>query len=425
MTAVAAQPETIDLADVVAAMEAHVAEIPPGPSDEEIAAEHVEVEVDLRPGDLDTLNGEAEVTIRCPLTEEVYCQQHEYGDRRLTRIDDETNLVTEVVDAGPDFSRPGRADARLRIRAWTDKKIKLNFVSSPGLLRNGDHTGEDVVNTYHATMLRSISHAVDEEVNTWSYADRKAWHSLSDTDNRVNYKTSIWFEGNDTTTSATTTSYSPWRNYTTADTTNSTTVFYDAYRDALGRHVKYWSGRGEDQTVIDPKQRMRDILRHRRAPRVHIRHGNSPGPAKTQAEVRARQTLRRMIGEEAYRKYLSRGFVLVFGCSGRIYQVQPGHKFTKVWYEGEQIEQLCAVLPSEFAPTDSVIMRICLIEQSEDLFKGKAIKHGADRRRPNDISYAPYNQRIAVPGVEDIAEESLPAIFAKLKEQEKKIVAAA
>jgi len=87
-------------------------------------------------------------------------------------------------------------------------------------------------------------------------------------------------------------------------------------------------------------------------------------------EWTAIETLREMISESNFRKYLKYGFILVKGQSGRIYQVFRKRAHTKVWVSGSVVEEICAYIPDKSIPdTDKVIAFKTIIEASEEEFK--------------------------------------------------------
>lgn len=129
--------------------------------------------------------------------------------------------------------------------------------------------------------------------------------------------------------------------------------------------------------IYDKKRTMRNIMKKRycdiivknRDPLRHIAIDNNP------REFRARETLRRIIGNLAFKKFIKDGFITIKAKSGLVYRVFPGHKMTMVYDRGVLIEKLCVVLKGDFPPTDSLIMRYLLILNDEDDFKKQAIKH--------------------------------------------------
>lgn len=167
------------------------------------------------------------------------------------------------------------------------------------------------------------------------------------------------------TNDATTTATSPYLNSTTSTSYTNLDDFYNAvsgyYRWAKGKAEWVDSG-----IRLDPMARMREIIRSRQAPTILI--ARSARRPEDDREIRARQTLRTMIGEDAFMKFLKKGFVSVRAKSGRIYQIFPGHKSTVVWENGKAIKSICVYLRGGFAPTDEVIMRYILITTDEEDF---------------------------------------------------------
>lgn len=90
----------------------------------------------------------------------------------------------------------------------------------------------------------------------------------------------------------------------------------------------------------------------------------------SQSEMVAIESLREMITEADFRKYLVHGFILVKGQSGRIYQIFRNRAHTIVWEKGTVVEEVCVRIRSHKIPlTDNVIAFKILIETSEEEFK--------------------------------------------------------
>lgn len=159
---------------------------------------------------------------------------------------------------------------------------------------------------------------------------------------------------------------------------------------------------------IPPKSiedRMSEIIRNRVSPNIITRRTgmNHAGDIR---EMRARETLRRVVGDQKFFSFLKKGFVTVAAKSGLVYQIYPSHGITKVWDGGTVVERLCVVLRGDFPPTDSLIMRYLMILNNEDNFRSLAIKHTVlDAHQP---SHAP---RI------EVAKESLVDLFSDLKKR--------
>lgn len=90
----------------------------------------------------------------------------------------------------------------------------------------------------------------------------------------------------------------------------------------------------------------------------------------SQNEMTAIDTLREMISEREYRRYINYGFILVQGKSGATYQVFRNKSHTKVWKGGKLIEEVCVRLKDfRLPPTDNVIAFKTMIEIDEAEFK--------------------------------------------------------
>ncbi len=80
----------------------------------------------------------------------------------------------------------------------------------------------------------------------------------------------------------------------------------------------------------------------------------------------AMETLREMITEQEFRKYLVYGFILVEGQSGKVYQIFRSQDHIKVWEKGNLVEELCVFLSNrQIPPTDKLIAFKTMIEANE------------------------------------------------------------
>lgn len=113
------------------------------------------------------------------------------------------------------------------------------------------------------------------------------------------------------------------------------------------------------------------VFERRRKPRYSIprRNRTSLRPG-AENEEKARRLLQRLIGFRRFARYIRDGFVAHKGKSGRIFQVYPGHTHMKVWEQGEHIESWClCIKDGKVPPTDSVVMRLLMLEHSEDQYR--------------------------------------------------------
>lgn len=150
-----------------------------------------------------------------------------------------------------------------------------------------------------------------------------------------------------------------------------------------------------------PSHRLREIIQARIGPVIISTRKPMPEPDDVR-EIRARETLHRVLGDQKFRTFLRKGFISVRGKSGLVYQIFPGHGVTNVFRDGEKIERLCVVLRGNFPPTDSLIMRYLLILNDENKFRGYAIKHSINQ--PTELV---------------VDERSLVEIFKELKRDQK------
>jgi len=139
------------------------------------------------------------------------------------------------------------------------------------------------------------------------------------------------------------------------------------------------------------EQRIKELLRQRIAPPIYT-HAKPLGFTKDLREIRARETLHRVLGDDRYKSFLKKGFISVIAKSGLIYQIFPGHDFTKVYNRGIMVDRYCVVLQGGFPPTDSLIMRYLMILNNEEQFKSYAIKHGAVQ--PHEIEMQNDNRSL-------------------------------
>jgi hypothetical protein len=168
----------------------------------------------------------------------------------------------------------------------------------------------------------------------------------------------------------------------------------DNMMQVQGEWVTYGGGGSytpEEKARFEKERRirhLREVIKSRTFPGIHIRTTREPlPPPPDNREMRARETLRTVIGEARWRGFLKNGFIQARGKSGRFYQIFPSHHFTKVYENGILIERLCVVLKGNFPATDSLIVRYLLILNNENEFWRLAVKHG---NGSNLISGFPY-----------------------------------
>jgi hypothetical protein len=176
-----------------------------------------------------------------------------------------------------------------------------------------------------------------------------------------------------------------WK-YTTSSTilntvTNTATQIYEMERTDTGTTITYtydpqltdiWTISNDFYINIPhTKQDLeRARLRNNLSIQIKSRANASLYPGESEPERKALETLREVITEEEFRKYLRYGFVLVKGKSGATYQVFRNQAHCKVWLNGRVIEEVCVRIKDEQVPkTDKVIAFKIIIEASEEEFK--------------------------------------------------------
>ena len=255
-------------------------------------------------------------------------------------------------------------------------------------------------------------------------------------DSRSNYRVGDWGVSwtNDTTTCITMGDSTPFTFPVGTGTTNSTaTIITDNSANSTTGAITWGEIGGNISQAVNqymevewngtfgnvnwkqvnpyrtPKDRLRDIIRSRKAPAAIIRSSRNALPVpKDVREKRARETMRRVLGEREFRRFMRHGFVSIHGKSGYDYQIFPGQGVTSVFNRGVLIERLCVVLRGNFCPTDSLMMRYLMILNDEEQFRSFAIKHSVE---------------IYTEPVKEVDNRPLLEIYRELKQQEQKAAA--
>jgi hypothetical protein len=227
-----------------------------------------------------------------------------------------------------------------------------------------------------------------------SSATATNWYDLDHNNYKKNAIKTIWKDN-----CATNDNYSTWLECDTYGSTAATTVKVKRLITDACENWYYRWGAGEYKTVRkSPEQKLREILQRRQSPLVITSRKSMPEPSDIR-EIRARETLKRVLGDDKFKSFLKKGFISVRAKSGLVYQIFPAHGITAVYRDGEMTERLCVVLKGDFPPTDSIIMRYLLILNDERDFRKHAIKHQIIQKK-------------AAPAVDD---RSLPEIWKGLK----------
>lgn len=380
--------------------------------------------------------GSVDIVADITVDDDIYCMQHLYGLPKTTVDKDGNTVVSVVTDAQllPPESSDSPCKARLRIKAFKNERISVepeladpmetdpyrrNFLQATtnslkyltGEKKRIGIDEKERVDRY----LTVISECISSYLNTTTSTTTSTYVSpIRSLRYKVCYSDEINqtysnFEDSVNTVKMEFLDPYIYRNprYTTVNTTNTT---WNADADYVYRqHMNYWTY-GERISLKDPIERIKEIIRSRQCPSIIVRKNNIERTTDIR-EIRARQTLRRLIGEVAFQKYMVRGFVTFRGPSGKTYQLFPGHNRICVWDNGNRIEELCVVLTGDFPPTDALIMRFLLVQESEERIKSLS------NASP---SYAPSLARLDERPEKKL---SLPEIFSGFKKEKLALVA--
>lgn len=122
-------------------------------------------------------------------------------------------------------------------------------------------------------------------------------------------------------------------------------------------------------SLRDPYAFKRNILATPRR-RSHL------GAEISAAEIKARKLLRDSIPEKDWRRYITNGFLLVRGASGKIYQIFPSQRWVHVYDKGKLQNTICIHTEGNCPPTDHVLNLKTLLEIDENLLYIRGNVHG-------------------------------------------------
>jgi hypothetical protein len=154
--------------------------------------------------------------------------------------------------------------------------------------------------------------------------------------------------------------YEPYNN----ETTTNISVEYSGTAAVNNYITVNWA---VHRAINSPASMIRALIAARQAPYGFVRHQAAPKHTTDPREQAARETLRLILGDEQFFRFLSRGFVVVQNRkSGRTYQMWPGHEMVRVWEKGKCIQRLCVLLEGNFPPTDTLIVRTLMVLNNEE-----------------------------------------------------------
>jgi hypothetical protein len=174
----------------------------------------------------------------------------------------------------------------------------------------------------------------------------------------------------------------------------------------------YFAGMAAQNLADTIKHRIRSNMQaliKKTGSRKHL-----PGESKISTqELKARETLREMITESEYRRYIANGFIMVKAASGLWYQIfnKSAGYHVRSYKDGKPFESLCIHTDAQCPPTDHVINMKVLAEIDEEaLRKGANITSLAQRNPAFDTLLTPA-MKAAIPQ----KEESLLDVYRKYK----------
>jgi hypothetical protein len=138
---------------------------------------------------------------------------------------------------------------------------------------------------------------------------------------------------------------------------------------------------GNYQVVLDPEEwrntfaystivKQAKIFKLKSQLAIVVKSRACPVGGVSEAEQRALDSLREMVSESDFRKYLKHGFLMIRGASGDLYQVYRDRHHTKIWRDCKMVEEVCVRIKDSSVPlTDNVIAFKTAIEVSEESFK--------------------------------------------------------
>lgn len=123
--------------------------------------------------------------------------------------------------------------------------------------------------------------------------------------------------------------------------------------------------------VVDEKQMLKSFIKSNLLGKVPSRQKMNHSKT-TDAELKARDTLRDVLTEKDWRRYITNGFIMVKSLiSPKWYQIFNDYRRINVYLEGKIIQSICIHTDvPECPPTDHILNMLFLVEHSEqELYK--------------------------------------------------------
>jgi hypothetical protein len=244
-------------------------------------------------------------------------------------------------------------------------QIKINWVAQP------------VVDTEHFPVYPVYSPSSGITWANYPLDDTKPLSILYRMDNNARY--TLWLDHEFDSTGRTTlvnwkvkkeSLYNGWGSNGITEEWTSASDYRVQYQAGTGGYYKsnLWAYAPPSKADL-----FRQRIRRNMAPAIIHNYRDIYNVERTAAEMRARELLKEMIGEVAFKRYLLRGFILARGGkSGTLYKIHGGHGRIESFVKdqnGKNVphESFCIQFKDCGLPhTDGVIMRKLLVEFDED-----------------------------------------------------------
>lgn len=149
--------------------------------------------------------------------------------------------------------------------------------------------------------------------------------------------------------------------------TNGITVFGSDHSTTTNA-ITYQYADGNWTIGNFPKLSLKDLVKEAIRSNLHIRTGRAK-PLKSNVspqELKARDTLRDLLTEAEWRRYVTNQFLMVKGRKGYWYQIFASQERVRVYKDGKFVNQICIHTDKACPPTDHVINLKILVEFDED-----------------------------------------------------------
>lgn len=287
-----------------------------------------------------------------------------------------------IQETLPDLYKQIVKQPKPKLDLWTTNNAAATYASGQTLevtLKN--YTSKFVGEIWDQKTKASLDVGLTEIIKDYTRNKKEVYTAAAtdiwDTDTNTKYNI-VTSAGNDL-----------WYNVPDNDNTITMTGKAGLYIYADDNTSTIASGNVLNLKPPTKEERFRQQLRQRLMPQILFRRFGV-GRTTKDSEKKAREALRAIIGEVRFKRYLKHGFLTVRGVSGHVYQVFPGHRMTHVWKDGKPVEKLCIVFcDSSVPPTDSVIMRLLMILDSEEEFRRQSNVMGfseSEARQPIRIA---------------------------------------